>query len=136
MQPLFTKRLYFTENFIVSRAIRRLITRNQEFVQILVTRTHTGKKKGGTMSTSFSWIWSGRRDSNSRPLAPHASALPGCATPRENEIMPCSYKKSKSATKKKLKIILRCEIYLYRIPRHDHSKSSKHEKSQLDEQES
>ena len=22
------------------------------------------------------------RDSNSRPLAPHASALPGCATPR------------------------------------------------------
>ena len=27
--------------------------------------------------------WSGRRDSNSRPLAPHASALPGCATPRQ-----------------------------------------------------
>ncbi len=27
--------------------------------------------------------WSGRRDSNSRPLAPHASALPGCATPRK-----------------------------------------------------
>ena len=26
--------------------------------------------------------WSGRRDLNSRPLAPHASALPGCATPR------------------------------------------------------
>ena len=30
--------------------------------------------------------WSGRRDSNSRPLAPKASALPGCATPRH----PCS----------------------------------------------
>src|SRR5213078_3504907 len=29
--------------------------------------------------------WSGRRDSNSRPLAPHASALPGCATPRDAE---------------------------------------------------
>lgn len=32
-----------------------------------------------------SWIlefWSGRSDSNTRPLAPHASALPGCATPR------------------------------------------------------
>ena len=28
-------------------------------------------------------LWSGRRDSNSRPLAPHASALPGCATPRQ-----------------------------------------------------
>ncbi len=27
-------------------------------------------------------IWSGRLDSNQRPLAPHASALPGCATPR------------------------------------------------------
>ena len=26
--------------------------------------------------------WSGRRDSNSRPLAPQASALPGCATAR------------------------------------------------------
>jgi hypothetical protein len=28
--------------------------------------------------------WSGWRDSNSRPLAPHASALPGCATPRRS----------------------------------------------------
>ena len=27
-------------------------------------------------------IWSGREDLNLRPLAPHASALPGCATPR------------------------------------------------------
>jgi hypothetical protein len=26
--------------------------------------------------------WSGRRDSNSRPPAPKAGALPGCATPR------------------------------------------------------
>ena len=31
-----------------------------------------------------SYLWSGRRDSNSRPLAPHASALPGCATPRRS----------------------------------------------------
>src|SRR5208283_436628 len=29
--------------------------------------------------------WSGRRDSNSRPLAPHASALPGYATARTRE---------------------------------------------------
>ena len=28
--------------------------------------------------------WSGRRDSNSGPLEPHSSALPGCATPRQN----------------------------------------------------
>lgn len=27
--------------------------------------------------------WSGRKDLNLRPLAPHASTLPGCATPRE-----------------------------------------------------
>src|SRR3989304_9585525 len=27
-------------------------------------------------------VWSGRRDSNSRPPAPHAGTLPGCATPR------------------------------------------------------
>jgi hypothetical protein len=27
-------------------------------------------------------VWSAWRDSNSRPLAPHASALPGCATRR------------------------------------------------------
>jgi hypothetical protein len=26
--------------------------------------------------------WSGRLDSNQRPLAPHANALPGCATSR------------------------------------------------------
>ena len=29
-------------------------------------------------------IWSGRRDSNPRPPAPQADALPGCATPRPN----------------------------------------------------
>ncbi len=28
------------------------------------------------------FFWSGREDSNFRPLAPHASTLPGCATPR------------------------------------------------------
>ncbi len=27
-------------------------------------------------------LWSGRLDLNQRPLAPQASALPGCATPR------------------------------------------------------
>ena len=29
-------------------------------------------------------VWSGRLDLNQRPLAPQASALPGCATPRKN----------------------------------------------------
>ena len=35
-------------------------------------------------------LWSGRRDSNSRPLAPQASALPGCATPRSYSL-PAGY---------------------------------------------
>ena len=36
---------------------------------------------------SAGFVWSGRQDSNLRPLAPHASALPGCATSRKsNEI--------------------------------------------------
>src|SRR4029077_2520960 len=30
-------------------------------------------------------IWSGREDSNLRPLRPERSALPGCATPRQNQ---------------------------------------------------
>src|SRR5580704_6590169 len=29
--------------------------------------------------------WSGRRDSNTRPSAPKADALPGCATPRHHQ---------------------------------------------------
>src|SRR2546422_1834155 len=33
-------------------------------------------------TTLFRSGWSGRRDLNPRPLAPQASALPGCATPR------------------------------------------------------
>src|SRR5215467_10123640 len=32
--------------------------------------------------------WSGRRDSNSRPPAPHAGTLPGCATPRGGGSIP------------------------------------------------
>ena len=37
------------------------------------------------IETSTVPTWSGRQDLNLRPLAPHASALPGCATPRERE---------------------------------------------------
>ena len=32
--------------------------------------------------------WSGREDSNLRPSAPKADALPGCATPRSIENLP------------------------------------------------
>ncbi len=31
---------------------------------------------------NFLKYWSGRQDSNLRPLGPEPSALPGCATPR------------------------------------------------------
>jgi hypothetical protein len=39
------------------------------------------KKQNPQLSLRAS-CWSGRQDSNLRPLAPHASALPGCATSR------------------------------------------------------
>ena len=35
-----------------------------------------------TFALNHGFDWSGRRDSNSRPPAPKAGALPGCATPR------------------------------------------------------
>src|SRR5690554_7109245 len=40
------------------------------------------------LKTAVFKIWSGRSDSNTRPLAPHASALPGCATPRQHSDCP------------------------------------------------
>ncbi len=39
------------------------------------------------------WDWSGRLDSNQRPPAPHAGALPSCATPR-----PCPGRIARGAT--------------------------------------
>jgi len=43
-----------------------------------------GEGRGGLgfPSTAAAFRWSGRLDLNQRPLAPQASALPGCATPR------------------------------------------------------
>ena len=46
--------------------------------------------------------WSGRRDSNSRPSAPKADALPGCATPRTLLIYTLVINKSKHLFKFKL----------------------------------
>ena len=48
--------------------------------------------------------WSGRRDSNSRPSAPKADALPGCATPRKAQhytAKPCSRSNAKCPTLRK-----------------------------------
>ena len=33
------------------------------------------------------YVWSGREDLNLRPLEPHSSALPDCATPRRKKIL-------------------------------------------------
>jgi hypothetical protein len=42
---------------------------------------------GHSRSTRNNKYWSGRRDSNPRPSAPKADALPGCATPRHSSIV-------------------------------------------------
>ena len=42
------------------------------------------KEKGLAMNYITNPVLSGGRDLNSRPLAPQASALPGCATTRKN----------------------------------------------------
>jgi hypothetical protein len=52
-------------------------------------------------------IWSGRRDSNPRPLEPHSSALPSCATARRQRSakMRCDrgfFKQEKHCTPKRL----------------------------------
>ena len=41
-----------------------------------------GEKRERAGGSGWEWEWSEREDSNLRPLAPHASALPGCATLR------------------------------------------------------
>jgi hypothetical protein len=48
--------------------------------ELLPVRTACGGHR--IREYKYSQIWSGREDSNLRPLAPHASALPSCATPR------------------------------------------------------
>ena len=40
---------------------------------------------------AFRDFWSGRSDSNTRPLAPHASTLPDCATPRQTYSITASF---------------------------------------------
>jgi len=66
---------------------RALIFADPREVNAPVMRTtETGKNEGPGAATfasnSGAFRWSGRLDLNQRPLAPQASALPGCATPR------------------------------------------------------
>src|SRR5229473_6816970 len=59
-------------------------------VPLVFPRDQLGKTKGRDSLNCFNEItaqnWSGRLDLNQRPLAPQASALPGCATPRFESI--------------------------------------------------
>src|SRR5262249_48482993 len=54
------------------------------FTSPLWQRAGSTKDAVGTIAE----IWSGRRDLNSRPPAPHAGTLPGCATPRGGGSIP------------------------------------------------
>ena len=51
------------------------------------TRRHashkTKKPVAICITTGYSFLWSGRKDSNLRPSGPKPDALPGCATPRQ-----------------------------------------------------
>src|SRR5215831_14347806 len=51
---------------------------------VIETEGHNddGCSPGSDSSETATFEWSGRLDLNQRPLAPQASALPGCATPR------------------------------------------------------
>ena len=44
-------------------------------------RRHTAKRQENSPGFSAGGVWSEWRESNSRPLEPHSSALPNCATP-------------------------------------------------------
>ncbi len=54
-----------------------------EWARGRASRAHRcGKRSAQCGGTNGPKLWSGREDSNFRPPAPHAGALPGCATPR------------------------------------------------------
>ena len=57
----------------------RIKQRSEQFV------TADNEKGLQINSVTLRYDWSERKDSNLRPLAPHASALPGCATPRKSK---------------------------------------------------
>ena len=59
--------------------VMREITKNQTSKTIRTTKK-PAQRAGFAKRSEFQ---SGRQDSNLRPLAPHASALPGCATSRK-----------------------------------------------------
>jgi hypothetical protein len=81
-------RLY--ESLRLSSSLRRLRRRLDLRVQRRAIPSEGRRSASDGSRYAAAWIcefnysqnWSGREDLNLRPLAPHASALPGCATPR------------------------------------------------------
>ncbi len=61
-------------------------SRERSKIDELFEKTATNTPQKVKVAQKPNEIWSGREDLNLRPLAPHASTLPGCATPREHAL--------------------------------------------------
>ncbi len=75
--------LYVSQNSTEKAKLLRLLLSNCFIDAVSVTPTYR-KPFDTIFKRAKSKEWSGRRDSNPRPSAPKADALPGCATPRHS----------------------------------------------------
>src|SRR5690606_28986521 len=74
--------------FRVAREISIASSREQELGALIPLGFHDFLWPNGRPAYRYDFseeFWSGRPDSNQRPSAPKADALPGCATPRDVE---------------------------------------------------
>jgi hypothetical protein len=96
-RALSAEKIFELANRAYSLYVSQESTEKTKLLRILVSNCSVGD-----VNTTFDWRkpfdtifqrtqneeWSGRRDSNSRPSAPKADALPGCATPRLHQVYP------------------------------------------------
>ena len=73
--------LYVSQNPVEKAKLLRMLFSNCSVDAVSVTPTYR-KPFDMIFKRAQSEEWSGRRDSNPRPSAPKADALPDCATPR------------------------------------------------------
>lgn len=81
----YKQELVFPEGISYDRENERVLTDriNCLFLPIPeLVRNSGNKKTGSSEKYSFDPVMSGRQDLNLRPLVPHTSTLPDCATPR------------------------------------------------------
>ena len=78
--------LYVSQNPVEKAKLLRMVLSNCSVDAVGVTPTYR-KPFDMIFKRARMEEWSGRRDSNSRPSAPKADALPGCATPRHKSIL-------------------------------------------------